>query len=318
VTQTTAPALAGPSPVDQAERLSEALGLDLRVKRDDLLPMPGGGNKVRKMARIADEAAHAGADALVTTGGAQSNHARVTALEAARRGWACRLVLHGDPAALDQPEGNLLLMVLTGAEVEVVPADAVRQRLDAARDELSNADRTPHLVPGGGHSVAGALAYADAVAEAKAQLGPWVPDWIVVASGTGGTQAGLVAGCVAEGWPSRVLGVSVARPAERGAAAVREVLEGASEALGAEPGPVDFRDGWTAGGYERVDGPTLDAVRSAARAGLVLDPTYTGKAFASLRDLTRTGEIAPGSRVLFWHTGGLLNLLARPSTVTDR
>lgn len=306
------------SPLHPLPRLGADLGVELRVKRDDLAPVPGGGNKLRKLLAILAEPDARDATALVTTGGTQSNHARVTALLAAERGLRCALVLHGRPDELDAPAGNLRLARLAGAEVRIVEPLGIRAALDAAMKELAGAGETPLLVPGGGHSAAGALAYVRAVEEASEQLDGWVPDHIVLASGTGATQAGIVAGCRRAGWPTRVIGVSVAREAERGGAAVREVLDALDPRETSAAGlRVECRDEWRAGGYERVDDATLGAIRHAARReGLLLDPTYTGKAFAGLMDLVRQGEIEPGQRVLFWHTGGLVNLLHSPLDIT--
>lgn len=305
------------SPVENLPRLGSRFGIDLRVKRDDLLPLSGGGNKVRKGLRIVAEAEAAHTTALVTTGGLQSNHARVTALLAAARGWRCSLVLHGAPGALDDPKGNLLLMRLAGAEITICDPEEISGHLEAAMERLRDAGERPYLVPGGGHCLAGALAYTEAITEVQAQLDGWIPDWIVHASGTGATQAGILAGCARAGWDSRVLGVSVARRNPRG----REVVAAMCAELDAHFGSaatslrVDFRDGWVGAGYEQADESVLRTIRHAAREeGLLLDPTYTGKAFTALTDLVESGEIAPGSRVLFWHTGGLPNLLASDLT----
>lgn len=304
--------------------LSSDLGIDVRVKRDDLAPMPGGGNKVRKMVSIAREAARRGANALVTTGGTQSNHARVVVLWAAERGWDCHLVLHGDPAELERPTGNLRLMLLGGATLEVVAPDEIRDRLDHAISRLEQQGKHPYLVPGGGHCLPGTLAYVDAVSELSDQCADWVPDWIVLASGTGATQAGIAAGCARLGWDTRVVGVSVARPNPRGRQVVSEAYAEACDALdiACNPEVIDFRDDWIGGGYgvanDRVY-KTIDTM--GRRTGLILDPTYTGKAFVALQDMIDSGEIQSGSQVVFWHTGGLLNLMADsakpPTTVSS-
>lgn len=302
------------TPVSRLGRLSTELRIDLRVKRDDLLPLTGGGNKVRKLARIlaAEERAGTGINALVTNGGLQSNHARVTALLAASRGWPCKLVLHTEPGAVS-PSGNFLLMKLAGADLRLVTADEVASALESARAELVAAGFRPRVIPGGAHTLEGALAYADAVDELLGDplLHGWTPDWVVLASGTGATQAGLLAGFARAGRRStRVVGVSVARRNPRGQSAVRSSCEELERALELEPLTVDFRDEWVGQGYEKPTPAALEAIQRAARSeGLVLDPTYTGKAFAALLDLVARGEIAEGARVLFWHTGGLLNLM---------
>jgi 1-aminocyclopropane-1-carboxylate deaminase/D-cysteine desulfhydrase-like pyridoxal-dependent ACC family enzyme len=309
------------TPVSRLGRLSTELRIDLRVKRDDLLPLTGGGNKVRKLARIleAEEQAGTGINALVTTGGLQSNHARVTALLAASRGWPCTLVLHTEPGVVPASSGNLLLMKLAGADLRLVTADEVASALESAREERIAEGLRPLVIPGGAHTLEGALAYADAVDEflQDPALRGWTPDWVVLASGTGATQAGLVAGFARAGLRgTRVVGVSVARRNPRGQAAVQSSCEELARALRLEPLTVDFRDEWVGPGYEKPTPATLEALQHAARSeGLVLDPTYTGKAFAGLLDLVARGEIPRGARVLFWHTGGLLNLMTAPASV---
>lgn len=302
-------------PIEQNVRLCQWLRTDLRIKRDDLLPMSGGGNKVRKLQYIAGDAESKNCNALVTHGGVQSNHARVTALVAAEKGWRCKLVLHGDPAVEYPRTGNLLLMHLAGAEVEIVPGDRMLHHVEKAVADLEKDGAKPFNIAGGGHCLAGTLAYADAVTEVAEQLADdsWVPDTIVVASGTGATQAGIVVGVQRLGWPTRVIGVSVGRTNPRGRQVVEQSTEQALQhlCLPKLDKPVDFRDDWLCGGYERASPHVLDIIETAARtAGLILDPTYTGKAFTALVDLASRGEIKQEEKVLFWHTGGLLNLMA--------
>lgn len=312
-------AIAGPmeprSPLQHAPALGSRLGIDLWIKRDDLLPSAGGGSKVRAAGRIIEHIADLGNDSVVTTGGTQSNHARVVALEAARRGWRCRLVLHGDPGALDTPRGNLLLMCLAGAEISISPPDQTSSRVRAAVADLHSQGLHPFVIPGGGHLLQGVLAYVDAVREVAEQcrLVSWEPAWVVHASGTGTIQAGLIAGLDEVGVSASVVGVSVARPNPRGAEAVREAYLEVCRRLGREPvpGAVRFEDRWIGGGYEKSTDGVVSVIRTVARTeGLILDPTYTGKAVRALFDLVEEGSIPSGSRVLYWHTGGMLNLLA--------
>ena len=157
------------TPLERCPRLSKHLGIDLHVKRDDLVPLAGGGNKARKITGFVDQAVALRCDALVTTGGVQSNHARVAALHAAARGWRCRLILHGESEVLQNPRGNLLLMLLAGAEVTVVCPDGVSRALETARQELLAEGCRPLVLPGGGHSLIGALAYVEAASELQGQ-----------------------------------------------------------------------------------------------------------------------------------------------------
>lgn len=301
------------TPLLPLRRLSYELGVDLWVKRDDLFGMTGGGNKARKIRYIARVVESQGADAVVTTGGLQSNHARAVALTAAEHGWKCRLVLHGDEGELNHPRGNLLIMCLAGADIVVVPADRIGLAMQDSMHEFVSQGLKPCEIPGGGHMVAGSVAYAKAVKELQVQCQDrnWRPDWIIVASGTGTTQAGLLGGLDLVGWGTKVVGVSVARRNPRGRDIVEQAYAEVMKHLGISGTGrcVDFRDSWVGDGYERPTDATIAAIRLAAGLdGLMLDPTYTGKAFAALIDMIHTGEIKQASHVLFWHTGGLLNL----------
>lgn len=296
--------------------LSKALNIDLRSVRDDSLPSYYGGNKARKIVRIVEKINLQNCNAVVTTGGAQSNHARVVAMVAAERKWKCKLILHGASEDLKHSRGNLLLMQLAGADIKIVTPYEIAEELHSAMNELRGEGYNPYEIPGGGHCVEGALAYIDAVQELKHKCNEecWQPDWIILASGTGTTQAGIIVGLEAIGWKTRVIGVSVARKNPRGKDIVEQACTELREHLNLNGGnehPVDFRDEWVGGGYEKADTPVFSAIRLAAKLeGLILDPTYTGKAFNAMLDLIASGEIQKGSKVLFWHTGGLLNLLA--------
>jgi 1-aminocyclopropane-1-carboxylate deaminase/D-cysteine desulfhydrase-like pyridoxal-dependent ACC family enzyme len=304
--------------LDHLPRLSQHLHIDLAIKRDDLFPVTGGGNKARKIINILKEAESQGCNALVTTGGLQSNHARVTALAAAAIGWRCKLILHGNSEEASKPKGNLLLMHLAGAEIEVVEPSGIAQAMRAAMNTLRAEGATPYEIPGGGHSVAGAMAFVEAIGELSEQCqdAGWQPEWIIHASGTGTTQAGLTVGLERLGWQTQVLGISVARRNPRGTDIIEQACRDLRLQLGIahSSGNVDFRDDWVGEGYERADVSILSAIRVAAEMeGLILDPTYTGKAFAALLDLVQVGEIRKRAHVLFWHTGGLLNLMASNS-----
>jgi len=307
--------LASPTPLERLGRLSRNLGIDLFVKRDDLFAVSGGGNKARKLQYMVRDAEQKGCDALVTTGGTQSNQARVAAILAASKGWRCELVLHGDPEELRHPSGNLLLMTLAGASVTIVPMDSVGEQLDHAVERLSSEGRNPMLLPGRGYCQAGGLAYVNAVQELLEQCSGsgWRPDYILLASGTGTTQSGLLAGLDRHGVPAKVIGISISRPNPRGAAEVEASYTRLAEHLGlaADIGKVHVRDEWTRGGYQRHSAEDFETIAAVAKTeALYLDPTYTAKAFTALLQMARNGEIERGSRVLFWHTGGLLNLLS--------
>ncbi len=302
-----------PTPVQRLERLAEHLRTPapLLVKRDDLTGLALGGNKARKLVLLAKDAINQGADCLVTGGGPQSNHARITAAAARRIGLDCHLALGGLPP--DVHDGNLLLDELLGAHLHFGAADDY-YGIEAAIDELATRLReqghTPYTIPVGGASTIGVAAYALAIDEVRTQLDR-DPDWIVVADGSGGTHAGLLAGLGADS-PTRVLGVDVGtRPdlEER----VPELAHAASLHLdrGLPNATVDIDHDHIGGGYGELSDACLDALRIFARSeGLILDPVYSGKAAAAMITAVRDGHIGPDDTVVFWATGGSPALFA--------
>jgi D-cysteine desulfhydrase len=292
-----------PTPLELAPRLAVALGLepdDLWVKRDDLTSFAGG-NKVRKLEFLIAEAEGDGATVLVTSGGVQSNHARMTAAAAAVRGLRAVLVLSGD--ADPARPGNLALDELFGARVVVVGSgEDVDARVAAVADELRAAGEVPAVLPLGGSTATGARGYLACAAELTEQL-PGL-ETVVVAVGSGGTMAGLVAGLGAD----RVLGVdtgAVPDPVER--------VAGLATALGATGGELRLRRDQVGGGYGALTDAGAAAMSTAARTqGLVLDPVYTAKALAGLTAAVADGTVRPGQRTVFLHTGGLPGLFGHP------
>ena len=309
--------LANNSPLHELPRLGDYLSVSLYTKRDDLLPFVGGGNKVRKMWKISADVEAKGCNAIVTTGGMQSNHARVAALTSAMYGWKLFLVLHGNASNQGLPKGNLLLMYLTEGDIKIVEPTKISQTINSCILQARQEGFEPYLIPGGGHCLTGAMAYLEAVLELKEQCDKldWYPEWIIHASGTGTTQAGLLAGINFTEWKTKVVGISVARRNPSGKEIIEHAYEELCSELKIQPEKhlVDFRDEWVGEGYEKAGPEVFSAIRMAAEMeGLILDPTYTGKAFKALIDIIKSGEIKSGSKVLFWHTGGLLNLMASP------
>lgn len=284
-------------PVERWEELGEALGVELLIARDDLLPFPLPGNKVRKLYA---ELEGADPDAILLTNGAvTSNHCRTLAMIGARRGQEVHLVLHGDSAERDG--AGLRMLSSLGAKYEIVEPESIARELDKVEISSRAQGRAVTRIAGGCHTPAGAKSFRDA---GLTIMDRWAPDVIVVASGTGATQGGLAA--AAEGRPrTRVVGVSVAREARRGAEAVAEAAAWA----GSPNAEIEFLDGYRDGGYGKWTRKTEIAVSQGWMAGLPLDHTYTGKAFAALTDAAGLGGSLRGSRVLFWHTGGLMNFL---------
>jgi len=298
-----------PTPLEPAPRLARALGLgedDLWVKRDDLAGPAGGGNKIRKLEYTCADALAAGAQVLVTSGAPQSNHARLTAAAAARLGLDAVLVLEGDPPPTAR--GNLLLDHLLGAEVVwagEVDAAGLAAEVGRQAQRLREAGRTVYEVPFGGSSPLAAQGYVDAARELEQQA-PGLQH-VVAALGSGGTMAGLVVGLGAE----RVLGVhtgAVEQPEET----VRGLLTG----MGVQPtAALRLRLDQVGAGYAALTGPVRDALRLAARTeGLVLDPTYTGRALAGLVAEVAEGGIQAGERTVFLHSGGLPGLFGHPES----
>lgn len=304
-----------PTPVDPLDRLRERLGGGPRLlaKRDDLIAFGAGGNKVRKLALVAARAREEGCDTLVTTGGIQSNHARVTAIVAARFGMHCALVLNGTPQ--ERPTGNLRLALLAGASVHYVSTRDERSVAMATLVErLSDRGRRPFMIPLGASTALGAVAYARALGELHEQ--GIEPDVIVHASSSGGTQAGLVAGCLLHGRRTRVIGVSADEPAAALGRHIHGLLEqigmmlGLGDRFGADA-PIDVDDGFVGSGYGVPTEASTEALEVTARSeGIFLDPTYTAKAMAALLAYVRGGRFGARETVLFWHTGGFPGLLA--------
>ncbi len=297
----------------QVNRISGKLlpsGQAVHVARDDLYPLYYGGNKARKMSRIMEEMEQGSFDAVVSTGGIQSNHCRVVALACAEKGWKCKLVLHGSEEQFHAEKGNALLMRLAGASLEFVESPDIGPAMDRAMQDLEAEGRRPYYLYGGGHNRSGVMAYKEAMQEFdRAWTFGAPPDYIVLASGTGSTQAGLLAGCRLLGWShTRVIGISVARNRDRGQAAILESLDFIGEPPESYLDQFEFLDDYTFGGYGLYTRELDQFTRKTAReTGLILDNTYTGKAFFGMLDLMARRPLE-GSLV-FWHTGGLLNLM---------
>ena len=299
-----------PTPLEPMDRLAAHLGRPagtLWVKRDDLTGLAGGGNKVRKLEYVLADALAHGADHVVTLGGPQSNAARMTAAAAARLGLGCTLVLDGErPATVS---GNLLLDLLCGADIRWHPCDSVEEQeaaILAACADLAAAGARPYAITVGASNALGSLGYVDVAREIVHDL-PDV-DTVVVATGSCGTQAGLVAGF---GDHARVLGVRVGERRTMAARVARLAEETA--ALAGLPTPVgDVRldeDHLGAGYGEHTDATIAAMVVAARLEALVLDPVYTGKSFAALLTRLRRGELTDGP-VVWVHTGGTPGLLS--------
>lgn len=314
------PLLDLPTPLERVSRLSDALGISLWFKRDDIAGIGAGGNKLRKLELILGEALAEGVTWLITTGGPQSNHARLTAAVAARLGLGCSLFLRGPrPAAVS---GNLMLDHLFGAEIELLGEctyEVATAAMETRADELRRRGQRPIVIPLGGANAVGTIGYIRAFREILEQTkaAGSAAEVIVIAAGTGSTFAGLE--CGAHFWrPStRVVGISVSWTVDK----LHEEITHLAEAVGRRLGIAvpsmrspEVRADFIGPGYAQPSTAGLEAVRLVARSeGVLLDTTYTGKAMAGLIDLVTSGDISRGATVVFVHTGGSAELFARPA-----
>jgi len=291
-------------------------GPRLLVKRDDALPFAFGGNKIRKMQLIAAEARDSGAQTLITCGGVQSNHARVTAAVGAKLNMRVILVVNTpDGAPPARPAANALLDSLLGAQVRYV---AMREQRAAAMEEAAADERTAgrpaYIVPLGASTPLGAAGFALAVEELLKQIPP--PDAIVHATSSGGTQAGLIAGCALAGVPTRVIGISADEPADALQKTIAGILEGLETLARVPRGrfsgrTIEIDDTFVGGGYGVPTPESREAIELAARReAIFLDPTYTAKAMAAMIAYCRRRVFGRDETVVFWHTGGQVGLFA--------
>jgi 1-aminocyclopropane-1-carboxylate deaminase/D-cysteine desulfhydrase-like pyridoxal-dependent ACC family enzyme len=313
------PLFSGATPLEEMLRLRAVLGESPRlfVKRDDAISFGFGGNKTRKLTLVAADAMSRGADTLITVGGVQSNHARATAAAAAKLGMRCILIANGSRPA--KPTANALLDELLGAEIEYVATREERApAMEAAAARVTAAGGRPYTLPLGASTPLGALAFAQAIGEmldqlAQRRLGP--PDAIVHASSSGGTQAGLAAGCAMRGLPTRVIGISADDPAPALEATIRQIVAGMGDLLStkgddlASRVSIEVDDGFIGGGYGVPTAESQEAQMLAARnEALFVDHTYTAKALAGLIARVRAGRFRKDEVVVFWHTGGQVGL----------
>lgn len=306
-----------PTPIQELERLRRALGPGcprLVMKRDDLLAFGAGGNKVRKMQTVTAEAIAGGYDTLITCGGVQSNHARVTAAAGAALGFRVILVANG--ARPQTLTGNARLNALFGADVRYVASrDERAPAMDEIARELRASGQRPMVVPLGASTPLGALGFARAVEELAAS--PERPNAIVHSTSSGGTQAGLIVGSALFGLRHEIIGVSADDPSAALGATISALVTGAADLLGARPettganADVVVDDAFVGDGYGVPTPASTEALELTARTeGILLDPVYTAKAMAGLIARVRAGAWRAEDTVLFWHTGGVPGVFA--------
>jgi len=310
-----------PTPLEPMPNLSRQLGINLWVKRDDCTGLATGGNKTRKLEFLIADALDKQADIVVTHGAVQSNHVRQTAAAASRFGLRCAAILERRVPS-DEPRyeatGNVLFDQLFRADIRFVEAGT---DMDAAcgewADELERAGAKPYYIPGGGSNPIGALGYVNAALELLQQAndaGVRI-DHVVTATGSAGTQAGLVTGLQATNSGIPVLGIGVRQPRPRQEELVHRLAAATAEFIGA-PGAVP-REAVVANcdyvgeGYGIPSEGTLEAIRLCAETeAILLDPVYSGKGMAGLVDLCRRGVFGRDQNVVFVHTGGQAALFA--------
>jgi L-cysteate sulfo-lyase len=308
------------------ENLSRALGGPrLWIKRDDCTGLSTGGNKTRKLEFLMADALARRADVVITQGATQSNHARQTVAAAARLGMRCHILLEDRTGSTDPnytDNGNVLLDLLHGATVERRPGGSDMQaEMEAVAAKLAAAGHRPYVIPGGGSTPLGAIGYANAALELigqATQQGLRI-DHLVHATGSAGTQAGLVVGLQALNSPIRLLGIGVRAAREKQETMVHDLGRGTWELLGLRGElpreSVAANCDYVGGGYGVPTPGMVEAVTLLARTeGLLLDPVYSGKGMAGLIDLIRKGRFQKDENIVFLHTGGSVALFGYPST----
>jgi D-cysteine desulfhydrase family pyridoxal phosphate-dependent enzyme len=307
-----------PTPLEETPRLTKMLGGPrILFKRDDNDGFALGGNKARKLEFLIADAMQKGADTIITTGGVQSNHARITAAAAKRYGMRPILVLRGDSSA--EYDGNLLLDKLFGAEIRIVAPD-MRDTMPIMQDiaeEMRDGGREPYIIPSGGSNPVGAIAYSNAMLEIISQAVEMSVkvDHVVFASGSGGTQGGLLFGAKALNFQGRILGISDGASRDLLASKIVEIANGCARLIDSHVSvslkDVDFLDQYAGKGYGILQKEVVDAIMTVAGTeGILLDPVYTGKAMWGLMDLIHQGYFEKDETVVFIHTGGTPALFA--------
>ncbi|MEI2805313.1 MAG: D-cysteine desulfhydrase [Albidovulum sp.] len=313
-----------PTPLERLDRLDRELGgPEIWIKRDDCTGLSTGGNKTRKLEFLMAEALAEGADMVMTQGATQSNHARQTAAFAARLGMKCHLLLE-DRTGSNDPDytanGNVLLDHLHGATTETRPGGLdMNRELEMSAEAFRREGRRVYTIPGGGSNPTGALGYVNCAFELVGQANDrgLRIDHIVTATGSAGTQAGLVVGLKAINSGIPVLGVGVRAPKPKQEENVFVLAQRTAEKLGC-PGVVRREDvvadtGYVGEGYGLPRADTIEAIRMFAELeGILLDPVYSGKGAAGLIDYCRKGRFGKGERIVFIHTGGAAALFGYP------
>jgi D-cysteine desulfhydrase family pyridoxal phosphate-dependent enzyme len=311
-----------PTPIEEAPRFRQALGGGaprVFIKRDDYTGPGFGGNKVRKLEYVLAKAVADGVEVAITSGGLKSNHARVTAAMCARIGLRCVLVLNSAAVTYEGLKpASLAVDELLGAEVVRVASREERATMvESVAESLRGEGKKVAVIPIGASIPLGALGFVRAVEETKSRLEAIDTriDYVFHSSSSGGTQAGIVAGCQLFDWRGvKVVGVSPDDTTASISAEVGKIIRGVGEALGAQLSEdVTVLDDYVGAGYGVPSAQGDEAIELLARTeGVILDPVYTAKAMAALIDWVRKGKLTENDNVMFWHTGGQLALFYVP------
>lgn len=310
-----------PTPLEEMPRLTAALdGPRLWIKRDDCTGLATGGNKTRKLEFLMAAAQDAGADMVVTQGAVQSNHVRQTAAAAARLGMKCHALLERrvpNTGSQYEQTGNVLFDQMFGASIEFRPPGLdMNAEAQTVTDQLRLDGNKPYFIPGGGSNEIGALGYVASAQEILHQIDEMDLDLklLVVATGSAGTQAGLVAGFHAHGCDIPIMGISVRQPHDIQVENVYRLAVKTAALLTDKPLSRDqilVDDGYVGEGYGIPTDGTIAATNMlASHEGILLDPVYSGKGMAGLIGRIGNGEIPKDGDVIFLHTGGAVSLFA--------
>jgi D-cysteine desulfhydrase len=304
------------TPIEFLPNFSKLIGgPDIYIKRDDLLGLTSGGNKTRKLEFLLADALAKGADTLITCGAVQSNHCRLTLSAAVKEGLKCRLVLEERVAGsyhVDASGNNFLFRLLGVEKIKVVPGGFnMLDAMNSVLEELAKEGRCGYVIPGGGSNPIGATGYVACAQEIQNQLftkGIDI-DRLVTATGSTGTQAGLIVGFSGCNMNIPIVGIGVSRDQDVQEEMVFSLAEQCADYVGVKGGipraaVTCFGDYWRPQ-YSVPNRKMVEAVNLLAKSeGILLDPVYTGKAMAGLIDLSRKGYFKKGERILFLHTGG--------------
>ncbi len=308
-----------PTPIHHLRTLTKGCqGPSIYMKRDDLTSLGMGGNKTRKLEFLIGQALADGADTLVTAGGIQSNHCRLTAAAACKAGLDCDLVLNGTKPEV--PKGNLLLDKIFKARVHYCDRENRDTRLFQVAGDLTARGKKPFVIPLGGSNAMGSVGYVNAMIELKDQLTSmkFTPDAIVFASSSGGTQAGLTLGAKVTGFAGQILGISIDQ-VKTGEDSFLPILEKIANETAQRIGvdmvltETDFslNCDYLGAGYARPGDLEFNAIDDLAQQeGILLGPVYTARAMGGLLDLIQRKLFTKDQSVLFWHTGGTPELFA--------